>query len=155
MEMKKIASFTINHDVLTPGMYVSRVDGDVVTYDLRMKKPNGGDYLAVGAMHTLEHLLATYARSSALADSVVYVGPMGCRTGFYLLLRDTVTRTQAVALARDALRFAADFDGAVPGARARECGNYREHDLTADRAEARAMLPVLAHWTAEDMVYPV
>lgn len=155
MEMKKIASFTINHDVLAPGMYVSRVDGDVVTYDLRMKKPNGGDYLAVGAMHTLEHLLATYARSSALADSVVYVGPMGCRTGFYLLLRDTVTRTQAVALARDALRFAADFDGAVPGVSARECGNYREHDLPAARAEARAMLPVLAHWTAEDMVYPV
>ena len=89
MEMKKIASFTINHDVLTPGMYVSRVDGDVVTYDLRMKKPNGGDYLAVGAMHTLEHLLATYARSSALADSV-----MMRISGF------STSRTASMALSR-------------------------------------------------------
>ena len=84
--MEKIASFTINHDLLTPGMYVSRVDGDVVTYDLRLKFPNRGDYLAQGALHTLEHLIATYARSSNLSDRVIYFGPMGCRTGFYLLL---------------------------------------------------------------------
>ena len=82
--LKKIASFTINHDTLTPGMYVSRIDGDVVTYDLRMKVPNAGDYLSNGALHTFEHLFATYARNSALSDSVIYVGPMGCRTGFYL-----------------------------------------------------------------------
>ena len=85
--MEKIASFTINHDLLTPGMYVSRVDGDVVTYDLRLKFPNRGDYLAQGALHTLEHLIATYARSSNLSDRVIYFGPMGCRTGFYLLQR--------------------------------------------------------------------
>ena len=90
--MKKIASFTINHNVLTPGMYVSRVDGDVITYDLRCKYPNRGDYLAQGALHTLEHLIATYVRSSALSDEVLYFGPMGCRTGFYLLLRDSVSR---------------------------------------------------------------
>ena len=85
--MKKIASFTINHDTLEKGMYISRIDGDVVTYDIRMKKPNGGDYLQMSAAHTLEHLFATYARNSRQKDQVIYVGPMGCRTGFYLLLR--------------------------------------------------------------------
>ena len=83
--MKTIASFTVNHDRLEKGMYLSRVDGDVVTYDVRMKKPNGGDYLGNGELHTIEHLFATYARNSEVSDDVVYVGPMGCRTGFYLL----------------------------------------------------------------------
>ncbi len=93
--MKTIASFTVNHDLLEKGMYVSRIDGDVVTYDVRMKKPNMGDYLPTPAMHTFEHLLATYARNSEHADSVIYVGPMGCRTGFYLLLRDDGSRQSA------------------------------------------------------------
>ena len=83
--MKKIASFTINHDVLEKGMYISRVDGDVVTYDIRMKKPNNpeNDYLSNGTMHTIEHIFATFARNSEFSDDIVYVGPMGCRTGFY------------------------------------------------------------------------
>ena len=93
--MKKIASFSVDHDKLKKGMYVSRIDGDVVTYDLRMKVPNAGDYLSNGALHTFEHLFATYARNSALSDSVIYVGPMGCRTGFYFLLRDNVSRLDA------------------------------------------------------------
>ena len=80
--MKQIASFTVNHDKLEKGMYISRIDGDVVTYDIRMKKPNGGDYLSNGALHTFEHLFATYARNSRFSGSVLYVGPMGCRTGF-------------------------------------------------------------------------
>ena len=81
--MKKIASFTVNHDLLEKGMYVSRIDGDVITYDIRMKKPNGGDYLSPDGIHTFEHLFATFARNSRCADGVLYVGPMGCRTGFY------------------------------------------------------------------------
>lgn len=113
--MEKIASFTINHDLLTPGMYVSRADGDVVTYDLRLKFPNRGDYLAQGALHTLEHLIATYARSSNLSDRVIYFGPMGCRTGFYLLLRDSVSKEEAISLTRDAFAFAAAFQGEIPG----------------------------------------
>ena len=87
--LKKIASFTINHDILTPGLYLSRVDGNDMTYDLRLKTPNQGDYLENGALHTLEHLIATYLRSSRFSDEVVYFGPMGCRTGFYMILRDT------------------------------------------------------------------
>ena len=85
--MERIASFCVDHTRLERGMYISRVDGDVVTYDIRMKKPNQGDYLANGALHTIEHLFATYARNSVYGPGVIYVGPMGCRTGFYLLTR--------------------------------------------------------------------
>ena len=85
--MERIASFCVDHTKLDRGMYLSRQDGDVLTWDIRMKKPNQGDYLTTGAAHTLEHLFATYARNSAVKDGVIYVGPMGCRTGFYLLTR--------------------------------------------------------------------
>lgn len=151
--LRKIASFTINHDVLTPGMYVSRVDGDVVTYDLRLKLPNAGDYLAQAPMHTLEHLIATYVRSSEMSDSVVYFGPMGCRTGFYLLMRDSVSKEAAIELTRAAFAFAADFEGEIPGAKKIECGNYLEHDLAGAKAEAAAYTKVLASCTPETMIY--
>ena len=152
--MKTIASFTVDHDLVEKGMYLSRVDGDVVTYDVRMKKPNGGDYLSDGAMHTLEHLFATYARNSAWADGVIYVGPMGCRTGFYVLLRDTVSREDAVRLVRESMAFAAAFEGEIPGNKRRECGNYLDHDLPGARAVARDMCAVLRDWTSEKLVYP-
>ncbi len=151
--MKKIASFTVNHDTLEKGMYVSRIDGDVITYDVRMKKPNGGDYLSNGALHTFEHLFATYARNSALSDSVIYVGPMGCRTGFYLLLRDDVSRERALDLVRDSLAFIAAFEGEIPGARPSECGNWLEHDLPGAKEAAEDMLQVLADWSPERMSY--
>ncbi len=151
--MKTIASFTVNHDKLEKGMYVSRIDGDVVTYDIRMKKPNCGDYLTDKGLHTIEHLFATYARNSSLTDSVIYVGPMGCRTGFYLLLRDAVSRAEALGLVRDSMRFIADFSGEIPGSRRWECGNYREHDLAAAKAVAEDMLDVLKDWNEEKMQY--
>ncbi len=151
--MKKIASFTVDHDRLLPGMYVSRIDGDAVTYDVRMKRPNAGDYLSTGAAHTLEHLLATFARNSGLSDSVIYVGPMGCRTGFYIILRDTVTREQALELVREAFLFAADYEGEIPGNTSKECGNYRDHDLSGAKREAAAMADVLRGWSADRMEY--
>ncbi len=151
--MEKIASFTVNHDRLEKGMYVSRVDGDVVTYDIRMKKPNGGDYLGNGELHTFEHLFATYARNSEYGGQVIYVGPMGCRTGFYLLLRDTVSGQEAIRLVREAFAFIRDFEGEIPGSRREECGNYREHDLTGARRTAAYMLEVLKDWTAEKLAY--
>ena len=92
--MERIASFCVDHTRLERGMYLSRQDGDIITYDIRMKKPNGGEYLAVPALHTIEHLFATYARNSRYGSGVVYVGPMGCRTGFYLLTRG-LTHQQA------------------------------------------------------------
>ena len=150
--MKKIASFSVNHDKLKKGMYVSRIDGDVVTYDLRMKVPNAGDYLSNGALHTFEHLFATYARNSVLSDSVIYVGPMGCRTGFYLLTRG-LTPAEALSLTVESFRFMAAFEGDVPGASEVECGNYRDMDLPAAKAEAAAMLPVLEALTADKLHY--
>ena len=152
--LKKIASFTINHDVLVPGMYVSRIDGDCVTYDLRLKLPNAGDFVAVPALHTLEHLIATYVRSSERSDEVVYFGPMGCRTGCYLIMRDSVSRADAIDLVRAAFRFAADFDGEIPGAKKIECGNYLEHDLPEARREAEIYCRVLADWNESKLVYP-
>ncbi len=151
--MKTIASFTVDHDILEKGMYVSRIDGDVVSYDVRMKKPNAGDYLPVPAMHTLEHLFATFARNHELGDRVVYVGPMGCRTGFYLLVRDAVSREEALRLVRESMAFAAAFEGEIPGAKRKECGNYLEHDLPGARAVAEDMLRVLKDWTPERMDY--
>ena len=126
--MERIASFCVDHTNLDRGMYLSRQDGDVLTWDIRMKKPNHGDYLSTGAAHTLEHLFATYARNSAYKDGVIYVGPMGCR-------------------------FMAAFEGAVPGASEVECGNYRDMDLPAAKAEAAAMLPVLEGLTADGLHY--
>ena len=152
--MEKIASFTINHDTLQKGMFVSRIDGDVITYDIRMKIPNKGDYLSTGGAHTIEHLFATYARNSYLTDRVIYVGPMGCRTGFYLLLRDSVSKDEAADLVRDSMRFIASFEGEIPGAKRRECGNYLDHDLDEAKTVALDMLEVLNDMGPEDIVYP-
>lgn len=152
--LKKIASFSINHDTLVPGMYISRVDGDCITYDLRLKFPNQGDYVAQGALHTLEHLIATYVRSSEWSDEVVYFGPMGCRTGFYLILRDTMDKQTALQLVREAFAFSAEFEGEIPGAKKIECGNYLEHDLNGAHAEAIRYCQVLANCSADTMRYP-
>lgn len=153
--MKRIDSFSVNHDKLDKGMYVSRTDGDVITYDIRMKKPNGGDYLSNGALHTFEHLFATYARNSEYADSVIYIGPMGCRTGFYLLLRDTVSPKEAILLVQKSLVFIQNFEGEIPGSRRKECGNYLEHDLSGAKETAADMLLVLANWTEDKLQYEV
>ena len=151
--MKKIASFTVNHDTLEKGMYVSRIDGDVVTYDIRMKLPNGGDYLCMSAAHTVEHLFATYARNSHFADSVLYVGPMGGRTGFYLLLRDTVSYEQAIELVQESMEFIRVFEGGIPGNTRVECGNYLDHDLQGAKALAADMCEVLKGWQTKDLQY--
>lgn len=152
--MKTIASFTINHDLLDIGMYTSRVDGDVVTYDVRMKKPNAGEYLEDSGLHTFEHLFATFARNSEYSDSVVYVGPMGCRTGFYFLVRDSISPEKAINIVYDAFCFIADFEGTIPGSERKECGNYVAHDLVAAKKYAKDMLPILRDWTVEKLVYP-
>jgi len=153
--MKTIASFTINHDVLQKGMYISRVDGDVVTYDIRMKRPNEGDYLSNGTLHTFEHLFATYARNSAFSDWVLYIGPMGCRTGFYLLLRKAATPKSALQLVKESFAFIASFEWEIPGSKRNECGNYLEHDLLGAKESARDMLSVLENWTEGNMEYEV
>ena len=151
--MKKIASFTVNHDVLKKGMYISRIDGDIVTYDVRMKLPNGGDYLENAAMHTFEHLFATYARNTKYADNIIYVGPMGCRTGFYLLVRDAISHKDAISLLKETFDFVSKFQGEIPGTKKEECGNYLEHNLEDAKEIAKDMATVLENWTVEKMVY--
>ena len=151
--MEKIASFQVDHRKFGVGMYISRVDGDIVTYDVRMVKPNGGAYLSSPSIHTIEHLFATYARSSFIKDDVIYVGPMGCRTGFYLLLRNPAGEA-AIRLAREALECIRDFEGIIPGYSEIECGNWLEHDLESAKKDVLPIINVLENWSVSDLTYP-
>ena len=155
--MDKITSFTIDHLKLLPGVYVSRKDrvGDqvITTFDIRMTRPNYEPVMNTAEVHTIEHLAATWLRNNEeWKDRVLYFGPMGCRTGFYLLTRG-LTPAQALELTVESFRFMAAFEGAVPGASKVECGNYRDMDLPAAKAEAAAMLPVLEALTADRLHY--
>lgn len=137
--MKKIASFTVDHTKLVEGVYVSRVDGDIITYDLRMRKPNTGDLISNSAIHSLEHMFATAVRNSDRGDSVIYFGPMGCQTGFYLLMRSD-DKKKDLELIKQTLKTITEYTGDMPGASAVECGNYRNLDLSLAKAEAAAYL---------------
>lgn len=139
--MEKITSFTIDHNVLKKGFYLSRVDKNVFTYDLRFKEPNKGDYLHMAAMHTIEHLFATVVRNSAYKDKVVYFGPMGCRTGFYLLLFD-INNDEALKLTKECVAKCLELD-TIPGSKKIECGNYRSHNLAGAKKELSEYLDVL------------
>lgn len=153
--MERIKSFTVNHDTLTEGVYTSRRDRNTVTYDLRMKVPNAGDYLTPAISHTLEHLCATYLRNAPHADEIVYFGPMGCMTGFYLVVFDTLSEEDMLCELRDAFAFIAAYEGPeIPGAKQRECGNFRCHDLPGARETAKKYLAVLNEWTPARLSYP-
>lgn len=153
--MNKITSFCINHDILDKGMYVSRIDGDIITYDLRMVKPNNGVYLDNDGLHTFEHLFATYVRNTKYSDAIIYAGPMGCRTGFYFLTRDNINKEEAIRLVQETMDFIATFEGDIPGAQlSKECGNYLDHDLAKAKAYAKDYGEVIRSWTPENMVYP-
>jgi len=151
--MKKIASFTVNHDTLEKGVYISRIDGDAVTYDIRMKKPNNGSFISPKSLHTIEHLLATFVRNSEYSDSIIYAGPMGCRSGFYLIVRDNVSKAEVLELIKRSFRFIADFTGEIPGSSKAECGNYLEHDLETARTDAAEYCEALTGLTENDMSY--
>ena len=141
-EVTRITSFSINHDVLLPGLYVSRVDGDVTTYDMRTRRPNTGDLMDNSTMHSLEHMFATYIRNGDLKDSVVYFGPMGCQTGFYLLVRNA-DNAEVLRQVRLTLMKILANEGPVFGASSRECGNYRNLSLAAAKTEAKRYLSEL------------
>lgn len=150
--MKKITSFTVDHTKLEPGIYISRIDGDVTTYDLRMRKPNTGDLISNSAMHSLEHMFATLARNSRLADKVIYFGPMGCQTGFYFLIRSH-NHDENVELIKEILKDIIEYDGEMPGNSAVECGNFKNLSLDAAKNEAERYLAVVADWTDKDLEY--
>ena len=153
--MELIKSFTVNHDTLKEGVYVSRCDRNTITYDLRMKIPNGGDYLTPAASHTLEHLCATFLRNSGFKNEIVYFGPMGCMTGFYLVTFDTLSEEDMLNTLRKAFAFIASFaENEIPGAKKRECGNYLSHDLENAKKIAANYLEVLNSITTADFSYP-
>ena len=139
--MQKIASFTVDHNKLTPGIYVSRRDGDITTYDLRTRTPNAGDYMDNRTMHTVEHMFATLVRNSAIGENVIYFGPMGCRTGFYLLTRNVepdVVFEETKKVLEGILN-----EEKMYGQSRRECGNYLELDLAKAKTECRKYLEIL------------
>ncbi len=151
--MERIKSFEINHNILEPGFYISREDGDVVTYDLRTRKPNAGDYMTNSAMHSVEHMFATCIRNSRIAEKVVYFGPMGCQTGFYLLVRD-VKPQEVFDITKEILAQILDYEGAVYGASAIECGHYENLSLEEAKAECRAYLDIINKQTNMEFTYP-
>ena len=150
--MKKIASFTVDHRKINEGVYLSRIDGDIVTYDMRMRKPNTGDVLSNCEMHSLEHLFATAVRNSALGNKVIYFGPMGCQTGFYFLVRN-MNHEENLQLIKDTLVEVIDYDGDMPGNSEIECGNYRNLDMDVAKAEAKKYLEKIKDKKVEDMKY--
>lgn len=152
--MDRIASFCINHDTLVPGVYVSRIDGDITTYDMRFIKPNTPPYLPNPTMHTIEHLFATYVRNSKLKDKVVYFGPMGCRTGFYFLIKDTDKAT-ALQLIKDTIKQCMEHEGEIPGSTAVECGNYLEHDPKDAKEKLEWYYGIIKNLNTENLKYPL
>ena len=150
--MKKIASFTVDHDKLTQGVYISRIDGDITTFDLRFIKPNTPPFLKPYAMHTIEHLFATYARNSEYSDNVIYFGPMGCMTGFYFLTRDLELDT-ALNLIKDIVKKCRDHEGEIPGNSKIECGNYLAHDVESAHEELTRYYDTIKDWSVEKMNY--
>ena len=140
--MKQIASFSVDHDKIREGMYISRIDGDITSFDLRTRVPNAGSYMDNVTMHSVEHMLATLLRNGSIGEHVIYFGPMGCRTGFYLLTRDLAPDTVRAAL-QAALEQTLAHEGEVFGATRKECGNYLELDIEAAKRECAAYLNVL------------
>lgn len=151
--MERIKSFQINHNILEPGFYISREDDNVITYDLRTRKPNNGDYMSNATMHSLEHMFATYARNSAVSDKVIYFGPMGCQTGFYFLVKD-LAPVEVFELTIEILEDIVAYEGPVFGASAIECGNYANLDLALAKEEAAKYLEVLNNWENMEFSYP-
>ena len=153
--MERIASFTVDHNVLVPGLYYSRRDGSVVTFDLRFKKPNTGDLLTNAEMHSIEHIIATMLRNSPARDAVVYFGPMGCQTGFYFLFdNDLLTIEDAVELVKKVFADAAVYDGEMPGKSAKECGNYVNLDVSLARQQCKFYADLIQDWNVEKLAYP-
>ncbi len=151
--MKLTPGFEMNHDILKKGVYINRIDDDITTYDIRMKEPNRGDYLTNPALHTIEHIFNAFLRNTEFGDNIVYFGPTGSRTGFYLLTR-SLTDNYSLQLIKDGFQHIVDFWGTIPGASPQECGNCLEHNLPQAKEEAKAFLEVIQNWSREDLEYP-
>ena len=152
--MERIASFQVDHNKLMPGMYLSRRDGEVTTFDLRFKKPNTGDLLTNAEMHSVEHIIATLLRNSAQKDAVIYFGPMGCQTGFYFLFDSRrLSDQQAVELVKEVFAQGAAYAGEMPGRSAGECGNYVNLEVSLANAQCAYYSGIIRDWTADKLAY--
>ena len=152
--MERIASFTVDHNKLVPGLYYSRRDGDVVTFDLRFKKPNTGDLLTNAEMHSVEHIIATLLRNGRAKDGVIYFGPMGCQTGFYLLVDSRIIPdADAVELVKETFAAGAAFSGPMPGYSSVECGNYINLDTELAKNQCKNYCEIIKNWTIEKLAY--
>ncbi|MEE1026147.1 MAG: S-ribosylhomocysteine lyase [Acutalibacteraceae bacterium] len=152
--MERIASFEVDHRYIVPGIYLSRIDGDITTYDLRTRKPNCGDFMSDSIMHTFEHLFATYVRNSEIGSKVIYFGPMGCATGFYLLIRNA-DHGETLKTVISVLEQIINHKGEVFGNSEIECGNYKSLNLSAAVEEAKKYLAVLKQNQNTNFKYPV
>lgn len=150
--MKKIKSFQVDHTKINKGMYMSRIDDNIVTYDIRMVKPNTPPYLENAGLHSFEHLFATYLRNSSISNNIIYVGPMGCRTGFYLITRN-LSHDSAIKSTIESMKFIAEFNGELPGKSEVECGNYLDHDVNKAKEYGREMYEVLKNWDISKLNY--
>ena len=152
--MERIASFQVDHNKLLPGMYLSRRDGEVVTFDLRFKKPNTSDLLTNAEMHSVEHVIATILRNGRARDAVIYFGPMGCQTGFYLLFDGRrLSDAAAVELVKETFAAGAAFEGEMPGKSAIECGNYINLEVSLAREQCAYYSGLIRDWTVEKLAY--
>ena len=151
--MKKVPSLQIDHNILKKGIYISRIDDDITTYDIRMKEPNRGDFLTNSAIHTIEHIFKTFISTTEFGDNIIYFGPMASRTGFFLLTR-SLTDNYSIQLIRDGFRYVAEFWGRIPEASNKECGNCLEHNLPQAKEEAKEFLEIIKDWTKENLEYP-
>ena len=152
--MERIASFQVDHNKLVPGMYLSRRDGETVTFDLRFKKPNTGDLLTNAEMHSVEHIIATLLRNGRAKDAVIYFGPMGCQTGFYFLFDSRrLSEADAVELIKETFAAGAAFEGGMPGKSAAECGNYVNLEVSLATAQCAYYSRIIQDWTVEKLAY--
>ncbi len=150
--MNRIASFSVDRDYIVPGMYISRIDGDITTFDLRTRIPNADNYMDNITMHSVEHMFATIVRNSDISDKVIYFGPMGCQTGFYLLTRDCepdVVHNVVLSVLEEIIA----YDGPMFGAGRKECGNYKNLDVACAKEECKKYLEALRE-RGPDFKYP-
>ena len=151
--MEKIKSFTINHDTLERGLYVSRIDENIITYDMRFIKPNNPPYLDNDGLHTLEHLFATFVRNSKHTKDIVYFGPMGCRTGFYFIVKDSMKHDEVIKLIQETCVFVYNYTGIIPGSKKEECGNYLDHNLEKAKQYAYDYYQIIKEYKVEELDY--
>ena len=156
--MKTIPSFQIDHNILKKGIYISRIDDDITTYDIRMRKPNREPVMTNAAMHTIEHLFATYVRNTEFGDNIIYFGPMGCRTGFYVIFAGDLKSEDIIGVLREAADYVLNYDDntPIPGYSPRDCGNYLDNNLKLAKIYMRKFKEeVLDNPVEERLSYPV